>query len=61
MDEVNCNTEKICFFSDVFIACGCHRSSSYNMYMHLFSNHDRDSNKNIKKAIILLIGLILIN
>ena len=35
MDEVNCNTEKIRFFSDVFIARGCHRSSSYNMFIYL--------------------------
>ena len=35
MDEVNCNTAKIHFFSDDFIAVAIEVASSYNMYIYL--------------------------
>ena len=35
MDEVNCNTAKIYFFSDDFIAVAIEVASSYNMYIYL--------------------------
>ena len=35
MDEVNCNTAKIHFFSGDFIAVAIEVASSYNMYIYL--------------------------
>lgn len=35
MDEVNCNTAKIHFFSDDFIAVAIEVAWSYNMYIYL--------------------------
>ena len=35
MDEVNCNTAKIYFFSDDFIAVAIEVAWSYNMYIYL--------------------------
>ena len=59
MDEVNCNTAKIHFFSDDFIAVAIEVASSYNMYIYLADmTGTAIKTSNIYK---LLIGLILIN
>ena len=59
MEQHGCNTAKIHFFSDDFIAVAIEVASSYNMYIYLADmTGTAIKTSNIYK---LLIGLILIN